>query len=290
MPASPMASRYTYEDSSSANHMSPYPAGMTTLNARRVVAEYPGFSPMKKVSEFHGGMPFTADSPTGSSGDENGGCMGNGTEFGFGEIEMSAVGSPTFTKVSSDESGAFMTGLGELMLSPTGSPMSAKEKRQLEMRRKRNRESMCRVRQRKRIESSELKNLLPGLEKKLTELQERKLQQEYQLAGGTATAMVQSTNGIAGAPGPGAPQAMEQLRIVEDTFRCENAWLEREIDKYEQAYVALQDEIDELREEDALTVAPPMGGQPVRVDHERDHVLAAVPPGRDVSIRAPQRD
>ncbi|GAB9472536.1 hypothetical protein Gpo141_00009712 [Globisporangium polare] len=273
MYASPMTSRYTYEDSSSSangnnnnsssssssRHMSPYPASMTNTYQ-------PGVSPMKKANEYyHGQMPFTAESPTGSSGDENGVYMGDDAEFGLGELDLSAIGSPTSTKASGDEGGggAGLMGngetkydFGELMLSPTGSPMSAKEKRQLEMRRKRNRESMRRVRQRKRIEGSELKKLFNVLEKRLSDLEERKIRRESELAGGAATAMVESTNGIAGAPGPNMPEALEQLRVVEDTFRRENEWLEKEIDKYHQAYVALQDEIEDLREEDALTVAP----------------------------------
>lgn len=177
-----------------------------------------------------------------------------------------APGSPTAS--SSDESSGAYVGAGcspgGLDMAAPGSPLSAKEKRQLEMRRKRNRESMRRVRQRKRIEYSELKKLLPGLEARLTHLRELKAQHERHVAGGAANAMLMQTSGSASAAlasltaahnhaGPALVQAMEQLRIVEDAFRRENALLEREIDKYEQAFVAVQDLITE--QQDAATSA-----------------------------------
>ncbi|GAB9472538.1 hypothetical protein Gpo141_00009714 [Globisporangium polare] len=231
--ASPASSKYDYDSSITQSSTQSSPAA----NHANL---YPAFSPMKKANSNYsiGGSSFsTPGSPTASSSDESGTYMSSSAndDYGFGDLEMNA----------------------------SGSPVSAREKRQLEMRRKRNRESMRRVRQRKRIENSELKKLLPGLEARLNYLREMKLQQERQLATGVANAMVHNGNsngggGIVAAPDSNLERAMEQLRIVEDAFRRENTWLEQEIDKYEQAFVALQDEIDELRKADALTEAPPM--------------------------------
>ncbi|GAB9472537.1 hypothetical protein Gpo141_00009713 [Globisporangium polare] len=235
MYASPASTRYSYDSSgnmSASNQRTPlYPANNSSNNNNA----FWGVSPVKKPSDYKGHQPppiqssFTPGSPSaaGSSGDENDMYMENG---GFDDMEVTA----------------------------SDSTMSAKKKRQLEMRRKRNRESMRRVRQRKRIHYSELKTMLPGLEKRLAHLQELKAQREArQLAcDSTATALVESTNALTGAPGPDLVKAMESLRIAEEAARRENAWLEQEIDKYQQAFVALQDEISELREENARTEAP----------------------------------
>lgn len=169
------------------------------------------------------------------------------------------VSSPTASS-SSDESSSQSVFFAHPGCSPSGldmagpgSPLSAKEKRQLEMRRKRNRESMRRVRQRKRLEYSELKKLLPGLEARLVHLRERKAEHERTVANDAVLAIA-ATDAVPSGP-VALAAAVAQLRVVEDAFRRENAVLEHAIDTYEQAFVAVRDVVAELHDQQAA--APP---------------------------------
>ncbi|TYZ62862.1 hypothetical protein PybrP1_003591 [[Pythium] brassicae (nom. inval.)] len=76
---------------------------------------------------------------------------------------------------------------------------------------------------------------------------------ERHVASGAAAAMTVSVS--ARPTGAALLDAFAQLRVVEDAFRRENALLAHEIDRYEQAFVAVQDVVAELREQEAEAAA-----------------------------------
>uniref|UniRef100_K3WXF4 BZIP domain-containing protein n=1 Tax=Globisporangium ultimum (strain ATCC 200006 / CBS 805.95 / DAOM BR144) TaxID=431595 RepID=K3WXF4_GLOUD len=140
----------------------------------------------------------------------------------------------------------------------------AKEQRRLEMRRKRNRESMIRLRERKRIADKKLVDLAQGLEMRLQQLRARQAQplslDQLQISGplGWDTS-AQDQNGMHGFEdgNQNYRQMMEEMLVelqqVEQKVRSENAHLAQEIYKHEQAFHALREVIAELRESDRLT-------------------------------------
>uniref|UniRef100_K3WXF8 BZIP domain-containing protein n=1 Tax=Globisporangium ultimum (strain ATCC 200006 / CBS 805.95 / DAOM BR144) TaxID=431595 RepID=K3WXF8_GLOUD len=147
----------------------------------------------------------------------------------------------------------------------------AKERRSLEMRRKRNRESMYRLRQRKKLADSKLQELAKGLEMRLQRLKIRQQQQGQRpwppsalaragidLLNAPTNALELLSQGNDG--GLNYRQMMEEMLVelqqVEQKMRSENAHLAQEIYKHEQAFHALREVIAELREAERLTPVP----------------------------------
>ncbi|KAF1325986.1 hypothetical protein FI667_g8816, partial [Globisporangium splendens] len=139
----------------------------------------------------------------------------------------------------------------------------AKEQRRLEMRRKRNRESMVRLRERKRIADKKLAALAQGLEMRLQQLRARQAQplplDQLQISGPPGWDFsAQDQAGMNGVEdgNQNYRQMMEEMLVelqqIEQKMRSENAHLAQEIYKHEQAFYALREVIAELRESDRL--------------------------------------